>query len=189
MGIAPLRPWQYAVFRAWRWAMLRQTSPPAALAGLELSGQVREDAQIEWPEWEHDYVPEGGLAGKAVLDVGAGEGETCAFFFEHGAAKVVAIEQDGAKAEALRRNVRSAGWDVAVVSEPFSLGQMFDFDFDFAKIDVEGAEAELLGARSLPPLAMEVHTADLRSRFKTAFPSLKWRRRNWWRDLWIARTP
>lgn len=186
----PLRPWQYAVFLSWRWALLHNTDPPKALEGLSLSKQVREDAQIEWEEWGRDYLPKDGLEGKTVLDVGAGEGETAAFFFSHGASKVIAIEPDPEKFRRLKANIRSQGWNVEAIREEFNQYHIWEHVRDFTKIDAEGAESILLGEPSLAfPLVMEVHTDALRRTFKTRFPALKWRRRNWWRDLWIARTP
>jgi 2-polyprenyl-3-methyl-5-hydroxy-6-metoxy-1,4-benzoquinol methylase len=50
---------------------------------------------MAWTAW---YLPRFNLAGKTVLDIGAGCGETAAFYFDHGAEKVVAVELDQVKA-------------------------------------------------------------------------------------------
>lgn len=122
-----------------------------------------------------------------VLDAGAGEGETCAFFFSHGARRVIAVEQDTEKANRLYRNAWTHGWDVEIFREPFRLEHLSE-NFDFAKVDVEGAESILLEAPRLPcSFVMEVHSRELKAGFEARFPQLRWRKRNWFRDLWIAK--
>lgn len=55
--------------------------------------------------WEGSYAPIS-LEGKTVLDVGAGTGETAAFYFSKGARKVVAIEPNPLAFNLLKENTR-----------------------------------------------------------------------------------
>lgn len=158
------------------------------LAGLVLSPQVRRNSIIDWPDWERDYIPEGGLRGKTVLDIGAGEGESAHFFLRHGAKSVVCVEADAEKVKLLNYNTRLHNWPVKVIHEPFMLHHLWENPADFRKIDVEGAESVLLQEPSLPPqMVMEIHGNGLKRRFETRFPELTMRRLRSFSDKWIAK--
>jgi hypothetical protein len=110
----------------------------------------------EYPMWRRTYLPSFSLKGKVVLDVGAGAGETAYLFFEQGARKVVAVEVNPLLCRYLRANVRANEWDLEVHEEPFSVSHL-SIPHDFAKIDCEGGEKELLAALSLGPCRVEMH--------------------------------
>jgi methyltransferase family protein len=113
----------------------------------------------EWGTWTKYYVPRGfDFAGKTVLDVGAGEGETVELYRLHGAKKFICVEVDPARAARLRENAAKNGWDAEVVEEPFSL-RFLDQKFDFLKMDCEGCEAALLGTKVSFPSVLETHGA------------------------------
>lgn len=82
--------------------------------------------ELEW--WHDDYLPARGT----VLDVGAGCGETAAFYLLHGAEHVVAVEGDP---RALRHLDRNFGDDKRVTIVPAHV--------DKVKVDVEGAEKDM----------------------------------------------
>ena len=160
------------------------------LKGLELSPEVRRDATIDWHDYERFYVPEGGLKMARVLDAGAGEGETAKFFMEQGAASVVCIEPDPEKVGRLKVNTAKYGSRVEIHERKFSYAHLFIFGTDFAKIDVEGAEAELLELAELRfPLAVEIHSADLLRRFQAKFPYLRYDRVRLGSGLWMGKYP
>ncbi len=110
----------------------------------------------EWRAWKNWYLPPWSLAGKTVLDVGAGCGETALFYYLHGASRVIAIEPQTSLVPLLRKNMSRNKWDMKVVEGPFDLS-MLDWSFDFMKMDGEGCETHLLTANTIPPCAIEVH--------------------------------
>ena len=123
----------------------------------------------EWPIWEKFYRPRFSLIGKTVLDVGAGNGETIAFYLLHGAEKVISIESDNRNVEIIRENARRNRWNAVIINERFGLSQIPE-DLDFMKVDVEGAENELLKLDSLPaPCVIETHSPELRDSFISKF--------------------
>ncbi len=129
----------------------------------------------EWKDWERYYLPSSGLAGKTVLDVGAGCGETSYFFFHHGASSVIAVESDSVARQMLKLNAERNGWDregrhLKVLPRAFELSDLLNEHFDFAKFDIEGGEAQLLTLREIDfPIVLEVHGARLRDQFAARF--------------------
>ena len=89
--------------------------------------------------WHLYYLPHKPLAGKTVLDLGAGCGETAKFFLNHGASRVVCIEPDSKCLEYLRQNF---GKDPRVVIVSDSI--------DHIKIDIEGAEEGMIFEAHFP---------------------------------------
>jgi hypothetical protein len=89
--------------------------------------------------WHLYYLPRKPLAGKTVLDLGAGCGETAKFFLNHGASRVVCVEPDNKCLDYLRKNF---GNDprVTIVS---------DF-VDHIKVDIEGAEEGMIFEAHFP---------------------------------------
>lgn len=110
-------------------------------------------------DWEHHYLPID-VKGLTVLDVGAGEGETARFFLDHGAKKVICIESDDFHYSLLAKN--AVGRPMECAHKMFALSDL-DRDYDFIKMDIEGAEKSLLllPAKVKKPIAMEVHGYDL----------------------------
>jgi hypothetical protein len=116
----------------------------------------------EWKTWSSNYLPSFSLDGKAVLDVGAGCGETAHFYFLHGAKKVIAIEPDESACSLLKANAKRNHWHIDVIEGRFRLNQLDELSYDFMKMDGEGCEAELLRLkRPLPPCLIEAHDRTL----------------------------
>jgi hypothetical protein len=111
----------------------------------------------ELPMWEKNYLPVS-AKGKVVLDVGAGCGETSAFYIAHGASKVVAIEPDKRAYSLLVRNVKANSLNVVPIRKPFELSDL-SIPHDLLKIDAEGAEVALLDYQGLlGDCVVEAHT-------------------------------
>ena len=106
------------------------------------------------------------LAGLTVLDVGAGEGETAKFFLDHGAAKVICIEPSTQAYRHLARNVAEYP-TVLPIKKRFSLSDLH-LPHDFLKCNIEGCEEKLLDANLTVPAIVEVHSLQLRDKFKQA---------------------
>jgi tRNA G37 N-methylase Trm5 len=105
------------------------------------------------------------LKGRTVLDAGAGVGETAVFYALHGASKVYAIEIDKRKAKFISKNAELNNVDVEVIAEPFSVKHLA-LPFDFAKVDVEGAETELLRLTKIDfPCLVETHSKEVEQKF------------------------
>jgi hypothetical protein len=119
----------------------------------------------EWTSWEKYYLPSFSLKGKAILDVGAGCGETAFFYLLHGAKKVVAIEPESKAANCLRKNTLRNKWNVQILPEPFKKEHL-GIPHDFMKMDIEGRESELLNVSYIRECIVEVHTDELRRRFE-----------------------
>ncbi|MGC9015101.1 MAG: 50S ribosomal protein L11 methyltransferase [Thermoproteota archaeon] len=119
----------------------------------------------EWKLWKKYYLPPFSLKGKTVLDAGAGVGETAIFYALHGAKKIYAVEIDKEKAKLISKNAKLNNVDVEVFTEPFSVKHLA-LPFDFAKIDVEGAETELLKLEKINfPCLVETHSKEIEQRF------------------------
>ena len=134
------------------------------MKGWKLSDGRRECYYGELPNWRRYYLPPFPLGGKTVLDVGAGEGESAAFFLSHGAARVVCIERDRKCMHNLYTNAKRN--PITVVAEPFQLNHLM-IPHHFAKIDIEGWEEILLQVKpcDLKPTVVEVHGQPLMARF------------------------
>jgi SAM-dependent methyltransferase len=118
--------------------------------------------------WEDTYAPIL-LKEKTVLDVGAGMGESAAFFFSKGAKKVVAIEPNRQDFRLLRENAERNAWNVDAIQDVFKLEHL-SIPHDFAKIDCEGGEEILLAYNhSLGPCVIESHTAEITRRLVEKF--------------------
>ena len=125
----------------------------------------------EWKMWKEFYLPPFGLEGMTILDVGAGCGETAHFFFEHGAARVVAIEPDRKALRFLRENSRRNKWHIRIVPRPFRIGDLQE-KHDFMKMDGEGCERLLLRLPRdalLKPSVIEAHNVEVTARLVTRF--------------------
>lgn len=106
------------------------------------------------------YLPDFSLRGKTVLDVGAGEGETAWFFLKHGAARIICVEPNPFCLAILSKNIRANNWPVDVIPERFSTS-LLKLNPDFAKIDCEGGEEELLRlCRIATPMTIETHQEE-----------------------------
>ena len=121
----------------------------------------------EWTDWEKAYFPRLSLNGKTILDVGAGCGETALFFFRRGARKVICIEKDQSLLPFLTRNRILNQWNMEIIAEPFKLEHLSLLKFDYAKIDIEGAESALLQLDEINfPLCLEAHDKHLEISFR-----------------------
>ena len=112
----------------------------------------------EQDTWEAAYRPPFSLRGATVLDVGAGCGESAAFFFECGAERVIAIEADSRASFLLKQNANWNNWKIEIHQTRFSSSQL-EIPHRFMKMDIEGGEIELLrnGVTSLGPCRIELH--------------------------------
>jgi protein-L-isoaspartate O-methyltransferase len=126
----------------------------------------------EWFDvWNRYYLPTSiPLDGKTVLNVGAGEGETAAFFFSRGAKRVICVEPDPRRASRLLVNAEKNSWNCRVIQEKFSADHMVAEPFDFMEMDCEGCEAALLDPALKSrlgsfPCTIEVHTPKLLAEF------------------------
>ena len=142
---------------------------------LILTGARMTSIVCEWNQWEKYYLPEFSLEGKTVLDIGAGCGETAYFYFHHGAKRVIAIEIDPVQVELLKKNAERNGWnndtrEFKIIPRAFGLEDLRREKFDFAKIDIEGGEANLLKLDTIDfPVVLEVHGIELRNRLVQKF--------------------
>ncbi len=118
----------------------------------------------EWKLWNDYYLPSSGVAGKTVLDVGAGCGESTALMFEKGAKMVVCVEPSQEEVAYLRENIKTNGWNCEVIPSGFDLS-MLKSEIDFVKMDCEGCEAALIGLEKLPSVIAEVHSVELKDKF------------------------
>ncbi len=107
--------------------------------GLLLDDYHRYVLERELSMWHLYYLPSKSLAGKTVLDLGAGCGETAQFYLNHGASRVVCIEPESKSLEYLRKNF---GKDPRVVI-------VSDF-IDHIKMDIEGAEEGMIFEAHFP---------------------------------------
>jgi predicted RNA methylase len=113
----------------------------------------------EWTIWEKNYLPSFPLKGKTVIDVGAGAGETAYFFLAHGASHVICVEPNPIALRFLRENTERNHWPTRIIPRRFDLSMLNSFKFDFAKMDAEGAEIQLLQLTRYPhPMSVEVHS-------------------------------
>lgn len=98
----------------------------------------------EWSAWLKCYTPSLPFGKDAfMLDAGAGEGETLVFFYKLGFRRFRCVELDPVKFRVLETNtlsLRDAHCELH--NRPFMPCDMLGVDF--AKIDVEGGETELL---------------------------------------------
>lgn len=96
-------------------------------------------------EWESFYVIDRQkLRGATVLDVGAGCGETAAFYFEKGAKKVICVESDPKCLCLLDFNKFLNEWNSDIVRGAFDISILGRSEIQFAKFDCEACERALL---------------------------------------------
>jgi predicted RNA methylase len=164
VGTSSFYPHQYAkvLFSMLDWSVRKREDGSFLCkhAGEELllPNQYLTMLVSEWRNvWEKYYLPPRGVGGMTVLDAGAGSGETVHFYLRHGAARVIAVEPNADALSFLKRNALQNRWNVEIIERPFSKNIVDEFDFDFMKVDVEGAETELLELEILPPCVVEVH--------------------------------
>ena len=134
---------------------------------LKLTPQKAVTMLWEWRKWKKDYLPPFPLAGKTVLDVGAGSGETAFLYFLSGAEEIVCIEPSKGEAALIEENSVSLGMKTKVICEPFKLEHLAMKKFDFAKVDCEGCESVLLSLPEISvPMAVESHSRSITEGFE-----------------------
>ena len=142
----------------------------------------------EWSAWIKCYTPSLPFTKDSlVLDAGAGEGETVFFFYMLGFRRFRCIELNPEKFRILETNtqvLRDAGCELE--NRPFTAYDVIGVDF--AKIDVEGGERELLNLSpsTLPKeVVLETHgreTAEaLRHHLRGMTHSMNWGKKD---DVW-----
>jgi len=111
-----------------------------------------------------NYLPPGPLG--AVVDVGAGCGETAKFFLEHGASTVIAVENSEVCRPYLSENSERFGFDY--ILSAFDPETLMKLTFDTLKLDIEGWEIQLLpylDRLNGVNIVLESHDAYITSRF------------------------
>jgi len=96
---------------------------------LRLLPAYRQTLERELDLWHRAYLP----AGRTVLDLGAGCGETAQFYLSHGSELVLAVESDEKALECLRENFKD---NKHVIILPYHV--------DKIKVDIEGAEKDMV---------------------------------------------
>jgi SAM-dependent methyltransferase len=138
----------------------------------------------EYSDWEIFYLPVN-VKGLTVLDIGAGEGETARFYFNHGAKKVICIEPDDESFKLLLLNAKNRA--MQCYHKTFDLSDLL-LNFDVLKMDIEGYEEALLTIPKLTkPCIIEVHGLQLVKRFLKKGYKLKSRNKTFSRfDYWFG---
>ena len=123
----------------------------------------------EHAKWNNDYMPPGGLAGKRVLDVGAGCGESAKWFLDQGARQVLCVESNMEARFHLERNAR-LNRGVSVLIGSFSPGEHLWYKVDLVKMDIEGYEVLFADWLETHPdynvdVILEAHSVYVKDRF------------------------
>jgi len=132
--------------------------------GFHFSTVIWQMIALEWPTWIKCYTPSLPFREDSlVLDAGAGEGETLLFFYMLGFRRFRCVELNPARFRFLERNTQSLR-DVhcELENRPFEASDVIGVDF--AKIDVEGGETELLKVSrvELPKeIVLETHSSQI----------------------------
>jgi precorrin-6B methylase 2 len=116
--------------------------------------------------------------GKVVLDIGADSGSTAAFFSERGAQKIICIEGMKESFDQLLENSRKIPGIqkcfLGAIQEPMAMKESLGEPADIVKIDIEGAEINLLGIdpkiiQSHDEYIIEVHNPYVYNNLKEYF--------------------
>jgi len=119
----------------------------------------------EWDSYVEDYLPLLGYKPMRILDIGCGQGETMVFFDAMtGCKDFIGVDLDDETRHYLDLNSALNDWDVEIYNEPLNLSHLVN-DYDFIKIDVEGAESCLSDHDFKIPTVMEVHSEELVKQF------------------------
>ena len=112
--------------------------------GLHFTTDVWHVICSEWSTWLKHYKPSIKLSQNALLlDAGAGEGESVLFLYMLGFRCFRCIELDPFRFSRLERNIQQLpGVEFTLVNRAFQSSDLIAVDF--AKVDVEGGENELL---------------------------------------------
>jgi len=111
-------------------------------AHLDLLPYHRIILERELGFWHQSYLP----IRSDVLDLGAGSGETCQFYLNHGAKKVICVEADSEAVLRLRSNF---GGDSRVVIIQSMIGHI--------KCDIEGGEEGMILETHFPMRMRKLH--------------------------------
>ena len=114
---------------------------------LDLLPEHRSYVDTELELWHRCYLP----VGNVVLDLGAGCGETAQFYLNHGAKRVVAIESNSDAYELLVKNFAHDDRVVCINAQ-----------IDSVKMDIEGAEKNMVIETHFFPLLKRLHTLHSR---------------------------
>ncbi len=122
----------------------------------------------EYNLWKQFYLPTKPLNKDAViLDAGAGEGETILFYSSYGYHNFIAVENNPSKWRKIETNTKHL--NVELRRRAFRVEDLSNIDY--AKIDVEGGEKELLLLEKLPcEFTVEIHNTDLLEKLVHKFP-------------------
>lgn len=139
--------------------------------GWYLNYESAELMAREYLEWKH-YLPLFSLKGKVVLDIGAGCGETARYFLLNGAERVICVDNNIECINYLEKN--SEHFNITVIPYDFDIRMLFDIDYDYCKIDIEGYEAliindcerEYFNPNNLKPTVIECHSQYSINKFR-----------------------
>lgn len=124
----------------------------------------------EYDLWRKHYLPKTTASRDIrILDAGAGEGETIFFFTRMGYKDFIAVDVDCLATKRLQKNLPYLQANIEIRTKPFSSSDLAKVQF--AKIDIEGAERELLTLKGRVPCEMvvEIHGRALLNAFKLRF--------------------
>jgi hypothetical protein len=110
-----------------------------------------------------------------ILDAGAGEGETVLFYHMLGFRNFRCVESDPVAFQRLRKNTANIPDSrFELICRPFQPQDVFDADF--AKIDVDGGEIELLKvpiAMMPQEIRLEIHDLRVEREIRSHLPHMR----------------
>jgi hypothetical protein len=167
-------PWQ--LFKLLEvWSGCREISKQAESLGLEFSNERWRMIADEWDLWKRCYTPSITSLSKdsLILDAGAGEGETVLFYYLLGFRNFHCVELDSTAFRTLKANVANfSGARFDLQNRKFQAEDVQGVEF--AKIDVEGGEVELLHAdlSSIREIVLETHGIEIERCLRGRLPEM-----------------
>jgi SAM-dependent methyltransferase len=177
-------PWEIPGFLRWK-LRIRRIATMVHSLGFKFSYERMQMLDDELEVWKRCYVPSlfDASDDPLILDAGAGEGETVMFYYLLGFRRFRCVEPNRLAFELLKGNVAKLGnTEIHLFNRRFSAHDVYGVDF--AKIDVEGGEVELIEAdkRNLPrEIVVETHSLAVQKLLLESFKLehlMDWNTRN-----------